>query len=169
MATQIFSIFIYYLGKISMMTFIFFRGWNHQLDTISFFYCKLLGNPGYIFFGKFPIEISGLPRVFAPIFFGAVHWGRKLTPHIFDLWERWKNASWWLVRWTPIEIDGLGKKKAPNGMSLLVSGCFLKWWYPHCTPQNDHFSYRETNELLGENPPFEETTPIYVQYELISG
>ena len=26
-----------------------------------------------------------------------------------------------------------------KAMNIRTNGCFLKWWYPHFTPQNDHF------------------------------
>ena len=33
-----------------------------------------------------------------------------------------------------------GKKfSAKQILLVLWYGCFLKWWYPHFTPQNDHF------------------------------
>ena len=37
-------------------------------------------------------------------------------------WRLFSITSW-LTSWRPI----------------LSYGCFLKWWYPHFTPQNDHF------------------------------
>ena len=38
----------------------------------------------------------------------------------------------------------------PSETSTKRNGCFLKWWYPHFTPQNDHIFSRENPWLLGK-------------------
>ena len=64
-------------------------------------------------------------------------------------------------------ITNLMREKNPNfqlgGFYLyihLIYGCFLKWWYPHFTPQNDHFLVGKTYGCCWGNPPFLGFTPI---------
>ena len=40
---------------------------------------------------------------------------------------------WCILRWTMLILLGCIRSKRNT------YGCFLKWWYPHFTPQNDHF------------------------------
>ena len=50
-------------------------------------------------------------------------------------WIQGKSgASAWVSK-----LPGPGSPGPGSPGALVWNGCFLKWWYPHFTPQNDQF------------------------------
>ena len=48
----------------------------------------------------------------------------------------------------------------PPSYCVFIYGCFLKWWYPHFTPQVLIIFSRKTPWVCWGNPPFQGFTPL---------
>ena len=68
-----------------------------------------------------------------------------------------RGALWQkLVSWFQSEALSALRKGFPevNHQPTQWYGCFLTWWYPHFTPQNDHFLVGFSPWVCWGNPPF---------------